>query len=133
MLFFLLLLSSTELFFYLSCERAVVIINVLYIPLCTECLDPDNNERFADPTDVYGFYECIQGVPVKKKCPEMSKWNQVEKGCKHSRLCKLQLLKHLCILECCSIRYMYSTPFPIVLFSGLSSLLIVDFLGFCAQ
>ena len=71
-------------------ERAVVIINVLYIPLCTECPDPDNNERFADPTDVYGFYECKQGVPVKKKCRAKFKWNKVEKDCKHP-LCK-QLL-----------------------------------------
>ena len=85
-------LAHVQKFAFTFYAREQLLLMYQYIPLSTECLDPDNNERFADPTDIYGFYECIQGVPVKKKCPLMSKWNQVEKGCKHISLCKLQLL-----------------------------------------
>ncbi|KAJ7350230.1 hypothetical protein OS493_037693 [Desmophyllum pertusum] len=44
-----------------------------------ECLEP--NGTFADPTDAYGYFECIQGTAVKKDCPNRQKWNRVKKIC----------------------------------------------------
>ena len=48
--------------------------------LVSECHDPSG--KFADPTDVFGYFECIQGTTVKRKCPTEQKWNQLEKICK---------------------------------------------------
>ena len=55
----------------------------IYLDQSTECLEP--NGRFADPDDVYSYFECIQGTVVKRDCPKGQKWKRTEKMCHHDQ------------------------------------------------
>ena len=61
-------------------------VNLLYLP--AECLDG----QFADPNDEFGYFDCTHGTAVKKSCPVRHRWNQQEKKCSKTKLCKLHKL-----------------------------------------
>ena len=47
-----------------------------FFPECHE------SDKFADPSDISGYFECKHGAAVKKSCPGNHVWNQEDKKCK---------------------------------------------------
>lgn len=47
-----------------------------FFPECHE------SDKFADPSDISGYFECKHGAAMKKFCPGNHVWNQEDKKCK---------------------------------------------------
>ena len=53
------------------------LIPLFFFPECRK------SDKFADPSDISGYFECKHGsTPVKKSCPGNHVWNQDDKKCK---------------------------------------------------
>ena len=66
-------------YYYIFWNKIWCILNLTHLFSFPECHE---SEKFADPSDISGYFECKHGAAVKKSCPGNHVWNQEDKKCK---------------------------------------------------
>ena len=68
-----------NMYYYIFWNKIWCILNLTPLFFFPECPESD---KFADPSDISGYFECKHGAAMKKFCPGNHVWNQEDKKCK---------------------------------------------------